>query len=150
MSDINHQAREILRHYPRIYIACHVDHRDRRGQGEAITARDQTILTHVPDAGIRPHELAGHLDLAASTVSEALRRLGDLGLTTLDADPADGRARIVRLTETGRAALAKTSVLDIERVRAALERVDAEARAAIVRGLELLADAAQTPRGERA
>ena len=54
----------------------------------------------------------------------------------------------MRLTDAGRGALAETSVLDIARVRAALERVDEAARAAIVRGLELLADAAQPVKGE--
>lgn len=148
MTEITEQARDVLRHYPRIYIACHTDHAARKGQGDAVTARDQTMLAHVPDAGVRPQDLAAHLDLAASTVSEALKRLAGLGLVTLDADPEDGRARIVRLTDAGRAALAETSVLDIAIVEAALARVDDEARAAIVRGLALLADAAQGVRGE--
>lgn len=143
MTEIDQQAREVLRHYPRIYVACHVDHAARRGQGAEITARDQTILAHVPDAGIRPQDLAAHLDIAASTISEALRRLTAMDLVTLDADPLDGRARIVRLTATGRAALAETSVLDVARVTASLARLSAADRELVVRGLSLLADAAQ-------
>lgn len=143
MTEIEQQARDVLRHYPRIYVACHVDHTARRGQGEAITARDQTILAHVPDAGVRPHDLAAHLDVAASTLSEALRRLAGMDLVTLDADPLDGRARIVRLTRKGLAALAETSVLDMARITASLMRLSAAERDAVVRGLSLLADAAQ-------
>lgn len=147
MSELDRQAREVLRHYPRIYIACHTDHRARRGQGAAITARDQTIRAHIPDGGLRPQHLAGHLDMAASTLSAALKRLVSMDLLAFDPDPNDARSKIARLTEKGRAALATTSVLDIARVRAALKRLGAGERAAVVRSLSLLADAAQAVRG---
>jgi DNA-binding MarR family transcriptional regulator len=144
MSQINDQAAAVLRHYPRIYIACHTDHRDRKGQGGAITARDQTILAHIPDHGIRPNALAAHLYIAASTLSAALKRLASLRLVTLETNPEDARGKIVRLAPAGQAALSRTSVLDVARVMAALRGLNAEERAAVVRGLSLLADAAQT------
>lgn len=146
MDELDRAATDILRHYPRIYVACHVDHKHRKGQGSAVSARDQTILAHVPDAGVRQQELGAHLDLAPSTVSEALKRLAAMGLVALDADPQDARGNVVRLTTKGRGAIAETSVLDIGRVRAALARLSAEERIAIVRGLSLLADAAQAGR----
>lgn len=146
MSQIDQQARDVLRHYPRIYLACHTNHSDRRGQGEAITARDQTILAHIPSSGLRARALAAHLDVAASTLSAALKRLAAMGLILSSADPVDARGKIVRLTARGANALAATSVLDIARVRAALRGVNAADRTAIVRGLSLLADAAMTAR----
>ena len=143
MSPIKDQAAAVLRHYPRIYIACHTDHRDRKGQGDAITARDQTILAHIPDDGIRPNLLAAHLDVAASTLSAALKRLASMQLVLLDTDATDARGKIARLAPAGKAALSQTSVLDVARVLAALRGLNAEERAAVVRGLSLLADAAQ-------
>ena len=147
MSQINDQAAAVLRHYPRIYIACHTDHRDRKGQGGAITARDQIILAHIPDLGIRPNALAAHLDVAASTLSAALKRLASMKLIVMETDGADARGKMVRLAPAGQAALSRTSVLDVTRIRAALRGLNAEERAAVVRGLSLLADAAQINKG---
>jgi DNA-binding MarR family transcriptional regulator len=143
MSKLDQLAREVQRHYPRIYIACHVDHRARRGQGPAISARDQTILAHVPNAGERPQSLAAHLKVVPSTMSAALKRLSALGLVTMTPEAKDARAKIVRLTEAGRAALSATSVLELSRVTTALARLSTADRRAAVHGLELLADAAQ-------
>lgn len=147
MNQIDSQASAVLRHYPRIYIACHTDHRARRGQGQTITARDQTILAHVPDNGARANVLTQHLDIAASTLSAALKRLARMKLIVLETDAVDARGRVIRLTAAGRAALAQTSVLDIERVCAALKTLSARERDTVVAGLGLLADAAQAMRG---
>ncbi|MBL8548937.1 MAG: winged helix DNA-binding protein [Hyphomonadaceae bacterium] len=147
MADLDDLARDIQRHYPRIYIACHVDHRARRGQKTDISARDQTILAHVPGEGIRSRALAAHLKVAPSTVSAALKRLVGMGLIAMASEPGDARARTVRLTQKGRAALSETSVLHLARVKAALARLSAPDRRAVVRGLELLADAAQAASG---
>lgn len=149
MALLEDQAAAVLRHYPRIYVACHWDHRARRGQGEALTARDQTILAHVPDSGVRANVLAQHLNIAASTLSAALKRLAAMKCVALDADEADARGKVVRLTARGRALLTQTSVLDLNRVRAALRAMTEQDRAAAVRALALLADAAQMVRGKK-
>lgn len=143
MANLEQMARDVQRHYPRIYIACHVDHRARRGQQPTISARDQTILAHVPSAGARAQVLAAHLRITPSTLSAALKRLLAMGLITANAERGDARAKTVRLTDAGRAALSQTSVLEFARVKAALARLPAADRATVVRGLELLADAAQ-------
>ena len=143
MTSLEQAALEVQRHYPRIYVACHVDHRDRRGQGPEITARDQTILAHVPNGGVRPQVLATHLQVGPPTMSAALKRLAALGLVTMIQEENDARAKNVFLTDAGRNALSRTSVLDFSRVRSALARLNTADRAAVVRGLELLADAAQ-------
>lgn len=143
MANLEQMARDVQRLYPRIYIACHVDHRARRGQKPTVSARDQTILAHVPNAGARAQVLAAHLKITPSTLSAALKRLLVMGLVTAAAESTDARAKIVRLTDAGRAALSQTSVLEFARVKAALARLSAVDRAAVVHGLELLADAAQ-------
>lgn len=142
MANLEQMARDVQRHYPRIYIACHVDHRARRGQGPAISARDQTILAHVPHAGARPQALAAHLRVVPSTMSAALKRLTSMGLVTMTPEMNNARAKVVCLTDAGREALSQTSVLEFARVKAALARLKPADRAAVVRGLELLADAA--------
>lgn len=143
MANLEQLARDVQRHYPRIYVACHVDHRARRGQGLVISARDQTVLSHVPNAGVRPYVLAGHLRVVPSTMSASLKRLAAMGLITMTPEAKDARAKIVRLTDAGRAALSQTSVLEFSRVKAALARLSMSERVIVVRGLELLADAGQ-------
>lgn len=143
MPTLEELTREVQRHYPRIYMACHVDHRRRRGQGPAISARDQTILAHVPANGVRPRTLAAHLSVGPSTLSASLKRLRTMRLIAMTPEAADARARVVHLTEAGRQALSQTSVLDSARVAAALGRLTASQRTAVIRGLALLADAAQ-------
>lgn len=148
MATLTQLTLEVQRQYPRIYMACHADHAARRGQGPGISARDQTILAHVRAEGLRPHELAAHLDVAASTLSAALKRLVGLGLVVMAPTAHDARGRVVRLTAAGRSAMARTSVLESARVRDALARLPAADRALVVRGLTLLADAAHQARQE--
>ncbi len=50
----------------------------------------------------RVGDLAGEFDLASATVSEALTTLVDKGLVKKEPDPADGRARVLRLTARGK------------------------------------------------
>jgi DNA-binding MarR family transcriptional regulator len=70
-------------------------------------------------------------------------------MLALDADPGDARRRRVRLTATGRAALAAGSVLDPARLAAVLGGMGADERRRAVDGLGLLAAAARTWREER-
>nr|WP_310522798.1 MarR family transcriptional regulator [Polymorphobacter sp.] len=51
--------------------------------------------------GIGIGALADRLSADASTVSRLLRPLAAAGLLILDPDPADGRAKLVRLTDAG-------------------------------------------------
>jgi DNA-binding MarR family transcriptional regulator len=135
---------EVLRSYPRIYLACHVEHRTRSSSPTGLTARDGSLLAHVEDpGGTSPARLARHLGIAPSTLSAALARLGAAGMLRLDCDPGDARRRLVRLTEAGREAVARDSVLDPERVEALLARLSASERRRAVEGLALLAEAAR-------
>lgn len=135
---------EVLRAYPSIYLACHVEHRTRASSPTGLTARDGSLLAHVGDpGGSSPARLARHLGVAASTLSAALARLEAAGMLRLDTDPADARRRLVRLTDAGREAVARDSVLDPERVEALLAKLSAAERKRAVDGLRLLGDAAR-------
>jgi DNA-binding MarR family transcriptional regulator len=101
-----------------------------------------TVLRAYP-GGASPAELARHLGIAPSTLSAALARLERHGLLRLDADPADARRRRIRLTDAGRDAVIRDSVLDARRVAAMLELLADDERKAAVHGLRLLAAAAR-------
>jgi len=135
---------DVLRAYPQIYLACHVEHRTRASSSTGLTERDSALLAHVDDPeGSRPAALARHLGVQPSTLSAALARLKGQGLIRLEADPADGRGRLVRLTETGREAIADHSVLDPARLSALLAQLPASDRRRAVDGLKALAVAAR-------
>lgn len=67
--------------------------------------------------GCSQKDLADALGIDKGAVSRAVQQLGDLGLVARSADPADGRARVVRLSEAGAARLAEVR----ERRRAGYE-----------------------------
>ncbi|HEX8572614.1 MAG TPA: MarR family transcriptional regulator [Allosphingosinicella sp.] len=135
---------DVLRSYPRIYLACHVEHRTRASSPTGLTARDGSLLAHVEDpAGSSPARLARHLGIAGSTLSAALARLEAAGMLRLDPDPADARRRLVRLTDSGREAVERDSVLDPDRVAALLAKLSSAERRRAVDGLRLMAEAAR-------
>ena len=139
----------VLRAYPQIYHACHVEHRTRASAPDGLTSRDAGLLAHVGEAdGVSPARLARHLGVAPSTLSAALARLSGQGMLTLATDPQDARRRLVRLTGKGREALAAGSVLDPERLAAVMTRLNATERQRAVEGLALLAGAARAWREE--
>jgi DNA-binding MarR family transcriptional regulator len=62
------------------------------------------LLPHLSRDGIRPTELARRVDVSKQAIGQSLTDLAAQGLVELVADPSDGRARLVRLTESGAAA----------------------------------------------
>lgn len=134
---------DVLRCYPQIYLACHVEHRTRGSSASGLTSREASFLTHVEAEGSSPAALARHLGIGRSTLSAALARLEGLGLVETERDSADGRRKRVRLTAKGRAAIAESSVLDAGRVAALLATMPEEERRRGVDGLKLLAAAAR-------
>jgi DNA-binding MarR family transcriptional regulator len=138
---------DVLRLYPQIYLACHVEHRTRASSPTGRTARDGSLLAHIEEAGCAsPATLARHLGVSASTLSAALARLQQQGMLRLERDPADARRRIVSLTKAGREAVSSDSVLDAERVAVLLSRLTRPDRRKAIEGLKLLARAARACR----
>ena len=146
MTDITAAARQVMTSYPRIYFACHTRHvRDPDSTG-LLSRHQASILDHLDE--IDPttvNELARHMGVTAGTMSLALDRLERKGYIVRLRDVADRRRVHVRLTSAGVRIREATSVLDPSRVEALLARMSDHDRDAAVRGLALLADAAQTP-----
>ncbi|RBY81775.1 MarR family transcriptional regulator [Geodermatophilus sp. TF02-6] len=66
------------------------------------------LLALLEDAGpLRASDLVARLGLDKSTVSRQVASLVDLGLVTREADPADGRAQVLRTSADGAARLAR-------------------------------------------
>ena len=135
---------EVQRLYPQIYIACHTDHVRAASTEFRISSQDASILVHLDrDSGLSPRALADHLGVAPSTLSAVIARLSDLGYLTSKPKATDRRKRELRLTARGAEAIASTSVLNAERVRAMLKRLKPAERKEAIRGLALLARAAR-------
>ena len=59
------------------------------------------ILQHPTPDGIRPTELAARAQMTKQAANRLIRHLEHRGYLTLEPDPTDQRARIVRLTDRG-------------------------------------------------
>jgi DNA-binding MarR family transcriptional regulator len=139
-------VRRIQRAYPQLYLACHVEHTTRR-RGHGLSDRDASVLAHLDELSpVRAGTLAKHLGIGASTMTEAIDHLEQLGLVERR---RAGRTVELRITKAGVEQMQSTSVLDAERLDALLARVPARDREAAVRGIELLAEAARRLMGAR-
>jgi DNA-binding MarR family transcriptional regulator len=75
-------------------------------------------LRVIGDAGpLRPSEVAERLGIVARSATDAVAGLVTSGFVERTTDPADGRAQLLALSPTGRAALAK-----VEQIRAEVGR----------------------------
>ena len=128
--------------YPQIYYACHTRHERRRSSAARLSPRDAQLLVHLDvGAALAVSKLALHMDLAASTVSEALTRLEALGFVQKTPGSSDRRQVGVRLTPKGVAAVRDGSVLETDRLRRVLARMAPRDRVAVIAGLTRLARA---------
>ena len=133
----------VLAHYPRIYFACHTRHvRDPRGGG-TLSQHQASVLDHLDDERpISLLRLASHMGVTASTMSLAVARLVRLGYVARTRDERDGRVVNLRLTAAGVRVREAHSVLDPARVKTLLAHLSTGDRRAALRGLGLLAQAA--------
>jgi DNA-binding MarR family transcriptional regulator len=136
MSD---DVRRVQRAYPQLFHACHVEHATRR-RSHGLSDRDASLLGHLDArAPISAGNLAKHMGIGAPTLTEAIDRLEARGLVERT---RRGRTVELRITRLGIERMQEASVLDTAKVRELIAAVPARDRAAAVRGIELLADAA--------
>lgn len=133
----------VQRAYPRIYLACHTRHQNARTTGERLSQRDGSILAHLSGEGLVAHgELARHLGMAKSTLTEALQWLEQCGYVSRHVMPEDARNVSWQITAAGDDAVSATSVLEASRVEALLALLTPEQQQQALAGIELLAHAA--------
>jgi DNA-binding MarR family transcriptional regulator len=79
------------------------------------------MAKHLMFHSMRVSDLAAKIELDTSTVSRQIKHLEDKGIVERAADPADGRASLVRLTDEGRAAMQSAFHRRFERIKRVLE-----------------------------
>jgi MarR family transcriptional regulator, organic hydroperoxide resistance regulator len=136
-------ARAVLDAYPRIYFACHRRHVRDPESGRVLSAHQASILDHLDEVeSTTLAELARHMGVTASTMSLGIERLVRGGYVARERDPADRRRLELRLTEAGVRIRNQQSVLEPALVEAMLDRLSIEEHEDVLRGLRLLAKAA--------
>lgn len=83
----------------------------------------QVIEAH---PGMRPSEIAAELDVNQSTVTRHIQALQTEGQVAVSADPQDGRAYTLRLTESGREELAALTQIGLQRFTSFVADWDAD------------------------
>jgi DNA-binding MarR family transcriptional regulator len=141
----------VLEAYPRIYFACHRRHVYDAEQRRLVSAHQASILDHLDAVESTVlSELAKHMGVTASTMSLAVDRLERNGYVARERDSTDRRRVRIRLTEAGVRVRRANSVLDPALVAEMLEQLAADDRKAALRGLQLLARAADAARRAKA
>ena len=143
-------VRQVMTLYPRIFFACHTRHvRDSRS-GQVLSAHQASILDHLDEieaTGL--NELARHMGVTASTMCLTVDRIERDGYVVRAKDARDGRRVALRLTRSGARLRDEKTVLDPKRVKAMLAHLDPAERREALRGLEMLAQAADKSIMER-
>jgi DNA-binding MarR family transcriptional regulator len=135
----------VLEAYPRIYFACHRRHVYDDEQRRLVSVHQASILDHL-DAieSTVLSDLAKHMGVTASTMSLAIDRLERGGYVVRERDASDRRRVRIRLTDAGVRVRRANSVLDPALVAEMLEQLTAGERREALRGLQLLARAADS------
>jgi MarR family transcriptional regulator, organic hydroperoxide resistance regulator len=151
MSTAAASARDVMTLYPRIYFACHTRH-VRDPQSQRLLSRHQaSVLDHLDDVDpITLNGLARHMGVTPGTMSLTIDRLEQKGYVVRLRDTADRRRVQLRLSSAGVRVREASSVLDPPLVEGLMSRLTPEERDAAVRGLGLLAKAAQSQMEDRA
>jgi DNA-binding MarR family transcriptional regulator len=137
------QVEAVLAAYPALHTAWRRRSVRDQATGRRLSNHQAGILEHLDSATpVAAGDLARRLGVTPATISIQLARLVRLRLIVREKDKADGRRVLLRLTEAGTRIRNQRSLLDPDRVRAALALLDGEAREAAVAGLRALAGAA--------
>ena len=137
----------VLDAYPRIYFACHRRHVYDAEQRRLVSVHQASILDHLDAVESTVlSDLAKHMGVTASTMSLAVDRLEQNGYVTRERDSADRRRVRIRLTDAGVRVRRANSVLDPALVGDMLEQLSSAERRDALRGLQMLARAADASR----
>ena len=110
---------------------------------EDLSQHERQLLHHVgEEKGITLGLVARHLGIPKSSASERVKSLERRGFLTRRRDPDDERRLSIVLTDVGVARVRRDSVLDLVLLAAALKKISAKDRKALLAGLERLAAAA--------
>jgi DNA-binding MarR family transcriptional regulator len=129
-------SREVVRSFPAVLASA-----PREAVFSQLRGSQLRVLTMVPlDGGRRLTELATIADMTKQAMGEFVADLAERGFVTVGRDPADGRAKLVSLTDAGREA-AETAHRMLAHVEAHwAERLGAEDYATLVALLARAAD----------
>ena len=143
MAVSSRDVRAVQKFYPRIYLACHIQHTRRTSARAHLTEAESNLLGHLEEhTAVRASTLARHMGVSRSTMSATIKRLLNLGYITREREVRDARAAALRLSAAGAKAMQAGSVLDTARVKSLLARLSPDDRHRAVEGLGLLARAA--------
>ena len=134
----------VLRCYPQIYFACHRRHVRDESTRQLLSSHQASVLDHLDD--VEPTSLlalAQHMGVTASTMSLMVDRLERAGYVTRERSVEDKRRVDLCLTPSGVKIKRQDKVLEPDLVAAVLARLPDRRRRQALRGLELLAEAAQ-------
>ena len=118
-----------------------------RSDDADLSQHERQVLHHLlPHDSVPLTWLADHLGLPKSTMSVMIKSLAARGFVRRERDAGDERRLAITLTDEGRQRVARDTVLRPDDLAAALARLDADTTAALLHGLERLADAAEQHR----
>lgn len=110
-----------------------------RGQAHAAFARERLLsIISRYENGVRQKELTGELKINPSSVSEFISKLENDGYVERKADPNDGRATLIMLTESGRVRAAGLEVERREKLAGVFEPLTQEEKEQLIGLLEKL------------
>lgn len=113
-----------------------------------LSLRQYRILERLSERPHRTTELASMSGVSQPTASAAVAALEARGLVRRSADPRDGRATLLKLTDDGRAVLGAAKTRVIERIVRVTRNVDAQDAAGLQRLLPILVDGMNRTRDE--
>lgn len=97
------------------------------------------FLAQLDDLGaLRIGDLAKADGCTQPTASTAVQKLEAMGLVVREADPSDGRASVITLTEEGREAIARTRAARVATLAPTIEELDASEQDQLVDALVAL------------
>lgn len=127
--------------YTRLWAALN------RPDSPDLSQHERQLLHHLaPERPVNLGWLAGHLGLPKSTASTIVKRLAERGFVHRVRDPGNERQLAITLTAKGHERVDADTVLDPERLSAALAAVPEADRTAMLAALGKLADAAEAHR----